>query len=383
MPQPRIEQVLAEWAGELGAEIRRGHEVSCADGATSTAPRSKAPQGTLRCRYLVACDGERSTVRALTGADFPGMAARHELLRADVAGIRIQNRRFERLANGLAIAARRPDGVTRVMVHEFGRPALARSGPPEFAEVTDTWKRVTGEDISHGEPLWVNAFDDTRRQLTSYRHGRVLFAGDAAHQQMPTGGQALNLGMQDAANLGWKLALVVGGRAGDELLDTYHAERHAVGRRVLSNIGAQASLLLGGPEVSPVRELLTELLSHGKVRERLAGTVSGLSIDYDVGDQHPLAGRRLSHLVTGDGTSAAALLRDGRGLLLDTGTQPGPPAAMVTPWTDRVRTVRATAARDAPGGVTVLVRPDGYVAWAGSDGTGLRDALRRWFGPAA
>ncbi len=145
------------------------------------------------------------------------------------------------------------------------------------------WKRVTGEDISGGTPLWANAFGDASRQLTRYRHGRVLFAGDAAHRQMPVGGQALNLGMQDAFNLGWKLALVVRGKAPQTLLDSYHDERHEVGRQVLANIRAQSLLLLGGPEVEPLRDLLTELIGQEDVRRRLAGMISGLDVRYDVG----------------------------------------------------------------------------------------------------
>ncbi|MDT3400838.1 FAD-dependent monooxygenase, partial [Streptomyces sp. B1866] len=189
----------------------------------------------LRASWVVACDGQDSTVRGLLGVDFPGRAAARELLRADVEGISVADRRFERLPGGLAIAARMPGGVTRVMVHAFGRPAGRRTGAPGFAEVVEAWRHVTGEDIGHGRPVWVNAFDDANRQLASYRHGRVLFAGDAAHVQMPSGGQALNLGLQDAVNLGWKLALEAGPRPVGGLLDTYHTERHAVGARVLAN----------------------------------------------------------------------------------------------------------------------------------------------------
>jgi hypothetical protein len=352
----------------------------------------------VRGRYLVACDGERSTVRRLAGAEFPGVDARRELLRADVAGIRVPNRRFERLATGLAIAARRADGLTRVMVHEYG--AEPRGPEPTFDEVADAWKRVTGEDIRAGEPLWVNAFDDANRLLTGYRHGRILFAGDAAHRQLPIGGQAINLGLQDAVNLGWKLALVARGAAPDNLLDSYHAERHAVARRVLANIRAQAWLLLGGSEVEPVRVILAELIKLPDVRAHLAAMISGLDIRYDVGDgDHPLLGRRMPplQLTTVDGSvSTADLLRRraGRGLLLDlsahggywryaTETVKGTMSALAGPWADRVDVVAAKPGAAFPGVGSVLVRPDGHIAWIGPTPGGPAPALRRWFGGAA
>lgn len=369
VPQPTVEQVLRDWAEELGVRVLRGHEVRALT-EDEHGVEVIAGSARLRCGFLVGCDGERSTVRALVGADLPGEGARCELLRADVAGIDIPNRRFERLPQGLAIAARRPDAVTRVMVHVFGRPPGRRAAAPEFAEVVAAWRQVTGEDISFGQPLWVNAFDDARRLLADYRHGRVLFAGDAAHRQLPTGGQALNLGLQDAANLGWKLALVARGQADTELLDSYHAERHEIGRRVLANIGAQSCLLLGGPEVEPVRELLAELLHHDAVRENLAGTIAGLDIDYDPDAGQQLVGRRLPRPATA--IAGTGWLSDGRGLLLGSDAE----LALARPWADLVR-----AEARAPDELRVLVRPDGYVAWAGPDSEGLAEALPRWFGP--
>jgi oxygenase len=341
----------------------------------------------VRGRYLVGCDGERSTVRRLTNAEFPGADARRELLRADVAGIRVPNRRFERLAAGLAIAARRADGVTRVMVHEFGAVAEPRTVEPTFDEVADVWKRVTGEDIRGGKPLWVNAFGDANRLLTGYRDGRVLFAGDAAHRQLPIGGQALNLGLQDAVNLGWKLALVAGGAARDELLDSYHAERHAVARRVLANIRAQAWLLLGGPEVEPVRAILGELITLDEVCTHLAAMISGLDIRYEVGDgQHPLLGLRMPHLqlTTVDGpVRTSELLRGGRGVLLDLSGDGAALSAAARSWAGRVEVVAARAGDALPGVESVLIRPDGYIAWVGPASSGPERAMRRWFGGAA
>jgi 2-polyprenyl-6-methoxyphenol hydroxylase-like FAD-dependent oxidoreductase len=386
VPQTRTEELLGEWATELGADLRRGHEVhrlSTTDGHVEVEALGPAGPVSLRARYVVGCDGERSTVRRLTGAEFPGEDARRELLRADVAGIRVPDRRFERLADGLAIASRRADGVTRVMVHEFGTPP--RAAEPAFSDVADAWKRVTGEDIRGGTPLWVNAFGDANRLLTRYRHGRVLFAGDAAHRCLPAGGQALNLGLQDAVNLGWKLAMVVGGTASEDLLDSYHTERHAVARRVLGNIRAQAWLLLGGPDVEPVRAIVGELVALDEVRAHLAAMISGLDVRYEVGDgDHPLLGVRMPpvELMTEAGpTTTAALLRTGRGVLLNLSGNGAALSEVARPWQRRVDTVTAQAAPEVvPGLDSVLVRPDGHVAWAGAARRGLTTALRRWFG---
>ncbi|MFI8192471.1 SDR family oxidoreductase [Streptomyces sp. NPDC085946] len=403
--QTRLEELLGQWATDLGADVRRGHELT---GLAVTADHVDAdvrlPDGTtglFRARYVVGCDGEDSAVRRLGGFAFPGTDAERELLRADVAGIEIPDRRFQRLAGGLAIAARRPDGVTRVMVHEFG--ARPRGSQPRFQDVADTWKRVTGEDIGHGTPLWVNSFGDASRQVTRYRDGRLFLAGDAAHQKMPIGGQALNLGLQDAVNLGWKLAAAVRGRAPEGLLDSYHDERHAVGRRTLSNIRAQALLLLGSAEVEAVRQVFGELAAgSANARAHLAGMISGLDIRYDVGGgRHPVLGRRLPHgtVTTSHGTvTTAGLLRAGRGVLL---LLPGGEArreelrVLAAPWADVVDTVTVTAASLSedlvPDPGALLVRPDGHVVWTdggdtdSTDSTDSRDtdittALSRWFG---
>lgn len=188
--QTRTEELLQRWARALGADVRRGLRVrALAQDATGVSVEAEAADGSvvrLRGCLLVGCDGELSTVRELVGAELAGREAGREMLRADVRGVRIENRRFQRLPGGLAVAATR-EGVTRVMVHEFGSTVRPRSGPPGFEEVAAAWKRVTGDDISGGTPLWLNSFGDANRQLTRYRYGRVLFAGDAAHQQMPVG----------------------------------------------------------------------------------------------------------------------------------------------------------------------------------------------------
>lgn len=392
--QAEVERLLADWAGGLGADVRRGHEVVGLtvaddhvriDAVTPDGPRS------LRARYVVGCDGQDSAVRALAGIEFPGRGPTRELLRADVAGIDVPNRRFQRLAQGLAIAARRPDGVTRVMVGEYAEPAGPRTAEPTFDEIGAAWKRVTGEDISGGTPLWVNGFDNTSRLAARYRHGRVLLAGDAAHMQMPIGGQAINLGLQDAANLGWKLAAVVCGHATDELLDTYHEERHATGRHVLGNIEAQALLLLGDSDVEPARTVLREMVGYPVVRDQLAGAVTGLDVRYE-GTGHPLTGTRMPHLelIAGDrATSTTELLRDGRGVVLDLS---GDSAAgdrlrvSLAGWADRLHlqsvVIGPSDSADSVNGVdTLVLRPDGYVAWVGSAMDDPQPAISRWFGP--
>ncbi|MFM9441684.1 SDR family oxidoreductase [Streptomyces acidiscabies] len=279
-PQTRVEAVLGTWARELGAEVRRGRAVvgldQFPDHVEVLAAGSGGKPERLSARYLVGCDGGHSTVRRLAGFSFPGTPARREMLRADVAGLALPDRRFERHPAGLATAHRWPDGATRLMVHVYGRTARQRGGPPEFAEIAADWAEVTGEDITGGTPLWRGVFDDTARQAASYRDGRVFLAGDAAHVQLPAGGQALNLGLQDATALGRRLADRVTGRAGDETLDEYHDERHPVGRRALTGIRAQAQLLFGGPEVEGLRSVFGGLLGLDVVRTHLALDISGL-----------------------------------------------------------------------------------------------------------
>ncbi|WP_394832274.1 FAD-dependent monooxygenase [Pendulispora rubella] len=393
--QTRLEQILQQWAASLGADIRRGHEVtSVTAGDGGVEIHATGPEGLVRfdADYVVACDGENSTVRRLVGVDFPNSELERVMIRADVAGIQIPNRRFQRLAKGLAIAARREDGVTRVMVHEFGRTEKRGAAQASFAEVADIWMRVTGEDIRGGTPLWVNSFSDGSCQLTHYRHGRILFAGDSAHRQMPIGGQALNLGLQDAFNLGWKLALCVRGQASQELLDTYHHERHRVGESVLSNIKAQAMLLLGGPEVEALRNLIGKLIPHDDVRTDFASMISGLDIRYDVGaGAHPLLGARMPHTeltTTSGATDTATLLRGGRGVLLvfadsDDRARFEQLHAQAAPWAGQIQVVQAKPLQnELLAGGALLVRPDGYVVWSATstDSSELTTALRRWFG---
>ncbi|OLR93230.1 FAD-dependent monooxygenase [Actinokineospora bangkokensis] len=365
IPQDRTERLLERWAVELGARVLRGHEVvglhQDADGVVAAVA---GPDGRVEFEgsHLVAADGGRSTVRGLAGFDFPGTPASREMYLADVVGRGIKPRFIgERVPGGMVMSAPLGGGVDRIIVCERGTPHRERRTAPGWSEVADAWQRLTGESLHDAEVRWVSAFTDATRQVTEYRRGRVLIAGDAAHTHLPAGGQGLSLGVQDAANLGWKLAAVVRGWAPPDLLDTYHAERHPVGARVLRNTRAQGHLYLSGEEVEPLRSVVAELIEIPEVGRHLSGMVSGLDVRYDVGPgDHPLLGRRLP----------GADLPTARGLAT------GVPAGAVAGWADRVD--------HRPGGPPLLVRPDGYVAWAGDGAAdGLDTALRRWFGAPA
>jgi 2-polyprenyl-6-methoxyphenol hydroxylase-like FAD-dependent oxidoreductase len=388
--QTRVEELLAQWAIALGTDLRREHDVrelEVGDDRVRVHAQGPACPVTLTARYVVGCDGEDSTIRRLAGIEFPGVAATCELLRADVVGIDVPDRRFERLANGLAISSRRPDGVTRVMVSTFDPPTWRRAHPPAFEEICKVWEFVTGEDIRHGTPIWCNAFDNASHLALHYRRGRVLLAGDAAHRQMPSGGQAVNFGIQDAANLGWKLAAEVTGPAPEGLLDTYHDERHEVGMRVLGNIEVQGLLLLGGPEVEPTRSLLAELIRYPVVNDRLASMISGIDVRYGT-DAHPLTGARVPYVELDIGAarvSTTELLRPGRGVLLDLSGAPERHDLLrdrVARSRTRLDLVAATAPARGPfaGLDTVLLRPDGYVAWVGDRDSDPQPKITRWFG---
>lgn len=391
VPQSVTEAVLEQWAVDTGADIRRGWELeSLADDGTGVEVALSTPDGPrrLRAAYLVGCDGGHSTVRDLAGFDFPGTPATRGMFLADVAGCDLRPRLLgERNPAGMVMAAPLRPGVDRVIVCERGVPAT-RAAAATFAEVADAWERITGESIRHGSAEWVSSFTDATRQAAEYRRGRVLLAGDAAHVHLPAGGQGLSTGVLDAVNLGWKLAAVISGWAPPDLLDTYHSERHAAGRRLLMNTRAQGVIFLGGPEADPLRELFTELIAHDDNKRLLAGIVSGLDIRYDVGaGSHPLLGRRLpprTLTLAGGGTAGTCeLLHDGRGVLLDLGDDAGI-RAVAAGWSQRVTVTTAReCGTSSLGGAALLVRPDGYVAWAGEDTKELDGALRRWFGRPA
>ncbi|MEU9987630.1 FAD-dependent monooxygenase [Streptomyces sp. NPDC048045] len=388
--QTETEGVLTRWATGLGATVRRGYEVTAVRQSEELVEvEVSGPQGkeVLRCSYLIGADGGRSTVRQVVGFDFPGQDATCEMFLADVAGVGIRPRFIgERVLGGMVMAAGLGDDVDRVIVCERGTAPAERTGPPEFQEVAGAWRRLTGEDIGHGKARWISSFTDASRLVTQYRRGRVFLAGDAAHIHLPAGGQGLSVGVQDAVNLGWKLAAVISGHSDESLLDTYHRERHPVGERVLTNTRAQGLLYLGGGEVEPLRAVLGELLGDPDVARHLAGMVSGLDIRYDIGSgEHPLLGLRMPPcdlLVGQDATTTARLLHAGRGVLLQLSDDPAP-ARIAEPWADRVAVVSAICTDERLTGTrAVLLRPDGHIAWAAPDGGDLAEALGTWFGAA-
>jgi bifunctional hydroxylase/dehydrase len=388
VPQSQTELVLEKWAVELGADLRRGVEVVGllqTDDHVEVTARSEDGERTFRASYVVGCDGARSVVRKLAGFAFPGTDSTRELLLADVTGVTVQPRMVgEKLPGGMVMAGRMPDGVTRLIVSEHGATPRRRSEPVRYSEVAEAWLRVTGEDVSAADPLWVSAFGNAARQASAYRTGRVLLAGDAAHIHLAAGGQGMNTSIQDSVNLGWKLAAVVRGRSPEALLDTYHDERHPVGARLLLNTRAQGVLILGDSDVLPLRSVLAELAVYPDVQRHLAAMVTGLEIRYDVGGgTHPLLGRRMPHWdLTGcHAASTTELLRPARGVLLDLRDNPVL-RERAQPWADRIDIVTC-AGTQADTTAAVLVRPDGHVAWAAPGAhDDLPTALARWFGPA-
>ncbi|MFD8309295.1 FAD-dependent monooxygenase [Streptomyces sp. NPDC059690] len=395
IPQARTEAMLAGWIAERGVKVRRGIEVTgVAQDDDAVTVELGGGAGALRARYVVGCDGARSVVRTCAGIDFPGTAPTVELRFADVAGVRLRPRfSGEPVPGGMVMVLPLGPDRARVIYYDRAQPLRTTPGPITFAEVAEAFGRLSGEDISGATPLWVSSTTDVSRQAAAYRSGRVFVAGDAAHIHLPIGAQGMSAGIQDAVNLGWKLALALKGRAGEHLLDTYHTERHPVGARILANTLAQRTLYLGGAEVDPLRQVFGELVRHEEVQRHLVGMVTGLDIRHDVGGAgHPLLGRRLpDRQVTRDGVkqSVLGLLASGRGLLLDPAGSPALRAA-AQGWSDRVDTVTVQPSEEEDPGA-VLVRPDGYVAWVGAPGEGpgaaasgmpLTRALTRWFGPA-
>ena len=378
IPQTVTDRLLTEHAVELGTEIRRGCELVglSQDGHGVTAELADGTR--LRSRYLVGCDGGRSTVRKLLGVGFPGEPAGVEWLLGEVeiavapeelAAVVTEVRRTN-LGFGAGPVG---DGVFRVVV-----PAAAvaedRAVGPTVEELGQRLRAVAGTDFGVHSPRWLSRFSDATRLAERYRTGRVLLAGDAAHVHPPLGGQGLNLGVQDAFNLGWKLAAEVAGWAPEGLLDSYHTERHPVAAAVLDNTRAQSELLSLDPGPQAVRRLVSELMDFEDVRRHLVEKVIAIGIRYDFGEGHHLLGRRLRDVGLPRGR-LYGLLHGGRGLLLD---QTG--RLTVAGWADRVDHVADVSEElDVP---AVLLRPDGHVAWVGEDQQDLVDRLPRWFGPA-
>ncbi|SCL19446.1 rifampin monooxygenase [Micromonospora inyonensis] len=379
IPQPVTDRLLAERASELGAEIRRGCELAGLRQDDHGVTVELADGTRLRSRYLVGCDGGRSTVRRLLGVGFPGEPARVEWLlgemevtaspetvAAAVAEVRETHKGF-----GLGPFG---EGVYRVVVPAAGVTG-DRSVPPGIEEFRHQLRVYAGTDFGVHSPRWLSRFGDATRLAERYRAGRVLLAGDAAHVHPPMGGQGLNVGIQDAFNLGWKLAAEVNGWAPDGLLDSYHTERHPVAADVLDNTRAQAVLLSVEPGPQAVRRLLAELMDFEDVNRHLIEKITALGVRYDFGEGHELLGRRMRDVTLSRGR-LYELTHGGRGLLLDrTGR------LSVAGWADRVHhVVDGSGELGVP---AVLLRPDGHVAWVGDDQADLLAHLPRWFGTAA
>ncbi|MCR8577106.1 rifampin monooxygenase [Streptomyces sp. Isolate_219] len=378
-PQPLTERLLNERALELGTEIRRGCEVVGLSQDEDGVTVELADGARLRSRYLVGCDGGRSAVRKLVGVGFPGEPAKVETLLgemevtedpATIAAV-VEEVRKTHLRFGVAPAE---DGVCRVVVPADG-VAEDRATAPTLDEFKQQLRAFAGTDFGVHSPRWLSRFGDATRQAERYRVGRVLLAGDAAHIHPPTGGQGLNLGVQDAFNLGWKLAAAVSGWAPEGLLDSYHAERHPVGAAVLDNTRAQITLLGADPGATALRELFSKLMDFEEVNRYVTGMITAVGVRYDFGEGHELLGRRMRDVELKRGR-LYELMHGGRGLLLD---QTG--RLSVAGWEDRVdHVVDVSEELDVP---AVLLRPDGHVAWAGEDQQDLLSRLPQWFGAAA
>jgi 3-(3-hydroxy-phenyl)propionate hydroxylase len=398
--QNHIERILAGWVGELAVPIYREREVMGFTQDDVGVDVHLSSGDSLRAEYLVGCDGGRSVIRKAAGIEFPGSDPTMSSLIAEAEWTEQPELGVHRTALGMYAFGKleyeirdgeiiyKDGGAIRVMVPE---PQVKTGGEPTLDDLRAALIAMCGTDYGVHNPTSISRFTDMARQAATYRKGRVLLAGDAAHVHSPVGGQGLNTGVQDAVNLGWKLAQVVKRTSPESLLDTYHAERHPVGARVLRNTMAQVALLRTDDRTVALRDTVVELLGMDEPRKRFAAMMSGLGIHYDLGPGHPLLGRRMPDLdvVTGTGpVRVFTLLHDARPVLLNLG-EPG--GLGISPWADRVRLIEARyeGAWELPAIGTVvapnavLIRPDGYVGWVG-DGTelGLVEALTRWLGPA-
>ncbi|MBE1162600.1 FAD-dependent monooxygenase [Dyella acidiphila] len=384
--QRHVERILAEWVVELGVPIYREREVTGFTQYDEAVEITLADGQSLRAQYLVGCDGGRSLIRKMTGIDFAGADAtvswlivEAELREEPVWG-------FRHDAIGTHAIGKLEDGDRAVIVLTERQ---LESGQPTLQDIRAALIATYGTDYGIHSPSRMSRFNDMARQATHYRQQRVLLAGDAAHVHAPLGGQGLNLGMQDAVNLGWKLAQVLKRISPESLLDTYQAERHPVAARVLQNSLAQVALRRPDPCSKALADLLGGIFAMDEPRKRLVGMMSGLDVHYDFGEGHPLLGRRMPDLdlLTAAGTVRVfSLLHDAQPLLLHFGA---PGGIDITPWRHRVRMVDAsyTGAWELPvlGSVpapgAVLVRPDGHVAWVGDAmERALEQALHTWFG---
>jgi 3-(3-hydroxy-phenyl)propionate hydroxylase len=382
--QNHIERILAEWVGELPVTIHRGREVTGFAQDDTVVEVALSDGELLRARYLVGCDGGRSAIRKAAGIEFPGWDPTTGWLIAEVDFAEEPEWGFRHDAGGIG---KLEDGRrARVVLTE---QQVGSTNEPTLRDVSEALIAVYGTDYGIHSPTWISRFTDVTRQAAAYRDRRVLLAGDAAHVHPPMGGQGLSIGLQDAVNLGWKLAQVVKRTSPDSLLDTYHAERHPVAARVLRNTMAQVALRRQDDRTKALGAIVSELLSMDEPREQLAAEMSGLGVHYDLGEGHPLLGRRMPDvdLDSANGPLRVfTLLHGARPALLNFGD---PGDLDITPWADRVQRIDAEYAGTwelpvlgtvaAPS--AVLIRPDGYVAWVGEQTElGLADALTTWFG---
>jgi 2-polyprenyl-6-methoxyphenol hydroxylase-like FAD-dependent oxidoreductase len=377
--QPVTERLLNERALELGTEIRRGCEVAGVSQDDDGVSVELTDGTQLRSRYLVGCDGGRSVVRKQLGVGFPGEPATIETLLGEMGATEdpttiaavVEETRKTHLRFGVSPQG---DGMYRIVV-PAADVSEDRATPPTLDEFKQQLVATAGTDFGVHSPRWLSRFGDATRQAERYRVGRVFLAGDAAHIHPPTGGQGLNLGVQDAFNLGWKLAAAVNGWAPEGLLDSYHTERHPVGARVLDNTRAQITLLGTDPGATALRELFSKLMDFEEVNRYITGIITAVGVSYDFGEGHELLGRRMRDVELKQGR-LYELMHDGRGLLLDpTGS------LSVEGWANRVdHVVDVSEELDVP---AVLLRPDGHVAWVGEDQQDLLSHLTKWFGSAA
>jgi len=388
--QSHFEPILAGWVGELGVPILRGCEVVGFVQDNSGVDVQISGGSSLRAEYLVGCDGGRSLIRKVAGIDFAGLDPSTSWMIAEVEMDEEPQSGIRRDSVGQHALGRRQEGEPiRVVLTERH---VDHTGDPTMSELREALVAVYGTDYGLRHASWISRFTDMTRQAVSYRHGRVLLAGDAAHVHPPQGGQGLNTGVQDAVNLGWKLAQVVNKTSPESLLDTYHAERHPVGARVLHNTMAQVALSSPDDRHQALRDTMTELLGMDEPRRRIAAMLSGLDIHYDLGDGHPLLGRRMPdldlHTAKGP-TRVFNLLHDARPVLLNLGE---PVGFDIAPWANRVRFVDANhagvwelpALGEIAAPPAVLIRPDGHVAWVGDlTDPELPRALATWFGAAS
>ena len=386
--QNHIERILLGWVEELAVPIHRGLEVTGFAQDDTGVDIHLAEGEPLRTRYLVGADGGRSVIRRAAGIEFVGWDATRSNLIAEVEVT-------EETPEGIRLD---PTGIHAMRLMEDGRTVgvvvteqqLGPATEPTQADLGEALTVVYGTDFGIHHPTWISRFTDATRQAAAYRSGRVLLAGDAAHIHSPAGGQGIGLGVHDAVNLGWKLAQVVKDISPHGLLDTYHCERHPAAARALKHTMAQSFLQRSDVRIDAVRDTIADMLSFDGPRKLIAGLASGLDVGYDLGEGHPLLGRRMPDLdlITPDGPLRIfTLLHEARPVLLNLGT---PGSIDITPWADRVQHIDADyrGTWDLPvlGAVTgpaaVLIRPDGHVAWVG-DGTqtGLGEALTTWFGP--